>query len=102
MLRGNPVVLDTRSFENQKEATTFFRAMLSRYRPKHRVSDSDSADLAALLKRHSEYEAKIGVGIDHFEVMNAEFGTKCFRLVRTDGTGEDFSYPHCIARRLVG
>jgi hypothetical protein len=96
MARGNIVVLATRSFANQKEATTFFRTMLNRYRPKQRVSDADAADLAALLARHSEYHEKVGVGIDHFEVMAAEFGTQCFRIVRTDGTGEDFSYRHCI------
>lgn len=99
MPRGKPVVLERRSFANQKEATAFFRDMLNRYRPKQRVSDQDGADLAALLKRHSDYNEKVGVGIDHFEVMSAEFGTQCFRLVRMDGTGEDFSYPHCIAPR---
>ena len=62
--------------------------MLNRYRPRQRVSDHDAADLAALLKRHSEYVEKVGVGIDHFEVMRAEFGTQCFRIVRIDGTGE--------------
>jgi hypothetical protein len=97
MPRGKPVVLERLSFPNQKEATALFRGMLNRYRPKQRVSDDDAADLAALLKRHSDYVEKIGVGIDHFEVMSAEFGTQCFRLVRIDGTGEDFSYPHCIA-----
>lgn len=102
MPRGNPVVLDTRSFANQKEAGAFFKAVLNRYRPKQRVSDDDAADLAALLKRHADYDDKIGVGIDHFEVMSAEFGTHCFRVVRTDGTGEDFSYPHCIKGRRAG
>jgi hypothetical protein len=76
MPRGNPVVLATRSFANRKDATAFFRTMLNRYRPKQRVSDADAADLAALLTRHSEYEEKVGVGIDHFEVMSAEFGTQ--------------------------
>jgi len=102
MPRGKPVDLETRSFSNQKEATIFFKAMLARYRPKQRVSDEDAADLAALLKRHADYRDKLGVGIDHFEVMRAEFGTQCFRLVRTDGTGEDFSYPHCIAGARTG
>lgn len=102
MPKGKPVVLDTRSFANQKEATAFFKMMLNRYRPKQRVAAEDAADLAALLKRHSDYDEKVGVGIDHFEVMSAEFGTQCFRLVRTDGTGEDFSYPHCIAGRREG
>jgi hypothetical protein len=96
MARGKPVVLDTRSFANQNEAKAFFKAMLNRYRPKQRVSDADAADLAALLKRHTEYKDKVGVGIDHFEVMSADFGTQCFRVVRADGTGDDFSYRHCI------
>ncbi|WP_424140918.1 DCL family protein [Roseomonas chloroacetimidivorans] len=102
MPRGKPVELETRTFANQKEATAFFKAMLNRYRPKQRISDADAADLAALLKRHSEYHAKVGIGVDHFEVMRAEYGTQCFRLVRVDGTGEDFSYPHCIAGRDAG
>ena len=70
--------------------------MLNRYRPKQRVSEEDASHLAALLTRHSEYQEKVGIGIDHFEVMSADFRTQCFRIVRTDGTGVDFSYRHCI------
>lgn len=102
MPRGKPVALETRSFANQKEAIAFFQSMLSRYRPKQRVSDKDAADLYALIKRHSEYAEKVGIGIDHFEVMSADFGTQCFRLVRTDGTGEGFSYLHCITGARAG
>ncbi|MGI4748215.1 MAG: DCL family protein [Janthinobacterium lividum] len=102
MARGKPVVLKTRFFANQKDATAYFKDMLNRYRPKQRVSDEDARDLYALLARHAEYEEKVGVGIDHFEVMSAEFRTQCFRLVRVDGTGEDFSYPQCISQRGRG
>lgn len=102
MPRGKPLRLDTRSFANRKEAADFFSAMLNRYRPKQRVCDEDAVDLAALLVRHSEYQQKVGIGIDHFEVMRAEFGTQCFRVVRIDGTGEDFSFLHCIAGRQEG
>ena len=73
--------------------------MLGRYRPGDRVSDTDALDLAALLERHSEYAAKVGCGVEHFEVMMTEQGTPCFRVVRRDGTGTEFSYPHCIAGR---
>ncbi|MEQ8499124.1 MAG: DCL family protein, partial [Sneathiellaceae bacterium] len=88
-----------RSFEKQGEATSFFKAMLNRYRPGERVNDEDSLDLAALLERHTEYVAKVGCGVSHFEVMLTDHGTQCFRIVRTDGSGTDFSYPHCIAQR---
>ena len=96
MARAKPVILKTRTFDSKKDATTFFQDMLNRYRPKQRVSDKDALHLAALLERHSEYEEKVGVGINHFEVMRAEYGTHCFRIVRIDGTGIDFSFRHCL------
>jgi hypothetical protein len=99
MAIGKPVELATRSFANQAEATEFFRTMLNKYKPKERVSDNDALHLAALLERHTEYDQKVGCGVDHFTVMLTEHGTQCFRVIRTDGTGTDFSYPHCIKGR---
>lgn len=99
MARGKPVEIATRSFENQSKATEHFRQMLNRYRAGDRVSDEDALDLSALLERHDEYIQKVGKGVDHFEVMATEHGTNCFRVVRVDGTGTDFSYRHCITQR---
>jgi len=99
MGRSKPVDLATRSFEKQGDATNFFKAMLNRYKPGERVSDEDGLDVAALLERHTEYVAKVGCGVSHFQVMMTEHGTQCFRIIRTDGSGTDFSYPHCIAQR---
>lgn len=99
MGRSKPVELATRSFDKQGDATAFFKAMLKRYRPGDRVSDEDGLDVAALLERHTEYVAKIGCGVSHFEVMMTEHGTQCFRIIRIDGSGTDFSYPHCISQR---
>lgn len=97
--RSKPVELATRSFDKQGDATTFFKAMLNRYRPGERVSDDDGLDVAALLERHTEYAMKVGCGVSHFEVVMTEHGTQCFRIVRTDGSGTDFSYPYCISQR---
>lgn len=96
------MILDTRSFDTQKEASKFCSVMLNRYRPEQCVFDDDVADLAALLKRYPEYEEKVGVGVNHFEVMSAEYEIQCFRIVRKDGTVDDFSYQHCIARTRAG
>lgn len=97
--RSKPVELATRSFKKQGDATAFFKAMLNRYRPGERVSDDDALDVAALLERHTEYVAKVGCGVSHFQVMMTEHGTQCFRIIRKDGSGTDFSYPHCITQR---
>jgi hypothetical protein len=96
---SKPVELATRSFENQGDAKTYFKTLLNRYRPGERVSDTDSLDLAALLERHTEYAAKVGCGVSHFQVILTEHGTQCFRIIRTDGTGTDFSYINCITQR---
>lgn len=97
--RSKRVELPTRSFDKQGDAMTFFKAMLNRYRPGERVDDDDALHIAALLERHTEYVAKVGCGVSHFEVMATEHGTQCFRILRTDGSGTDFSYRHCITQR---
>jgi hypothetical protein len=71
--------------------------MLSRYKPGDRVSDEDAVDLTGHIARHREAVEKIGVGIDRFEVQNADYGTQCFRGVRTDDTWERFSFNACLA-----
>lgn len=97
MARGKPVVLPSRTFPNQLSAGEHFASMLKRYRPGDRVSDEDAADLAGLVQRHPEYLERSGIGIDHFEVQSADFGSQCFRLVRPDGTWSRFSYKTCVA-----
>lgn len=96
MARGKPVTLSTKTFGSRSEALAFFKAMLARYKPGDQVSSEDSAHLDSLLSRHTENTSKRGVGIDHFEVMTADYGTRCFGIVRTDGSREDFSYVHCV------
>lgn len=99
MARGKPVEIATRSFENQTRAIAHFKEMLNRYAPGDRVNAEDGLDLAALLERHDEYAQKVGCGVEHFEVQTTEHGTNCFRIVRTDGSGTDFSYRHCVTQR---
>lgn len=99
MARGKPIELATLTFDNQKRATEFFKAMLNHYKPGQIVEKEDSLHLASLLERHSEYAQKIGCGIDHFEVMMTKQSTQCFRICRVDGSGTDFSYGHCITGR---
>jgi hypothetical protein len=88
--------LGSLSFPTQKAATQFFGKMLYRYRPGDLVSEEDAQHLAALLARHTEHEEKVGCGVDHFEVVWADYGTQCFHVVRRDGTARNFSYHHCI------
>lgn len=96
MARGKPVDLGTLTFATRQEALGHFKAMLARYRPEQTVGDADALELAELIKRHPERAEKVGPGVHHFEVMHAEFNTKCFAIVRTNGTRVDFSYRVCV------
>lgn len=99
---AKPVLLTTRSFPTQGAAEAFYRTMLRSYRIGDRVSEADGIELLALLDRHPEYSDKVGRGLSHFEVMMTPENTPCFRLVRTDGTGTDFSFYTAIKGRPPG
>ena len=98
--RGKKVMLGSMSFDNQSQAKDFFKAMLNRYIPGERISAEDSLHLGSLFERHPEYATKIGPGIRHFEVMPADYGTKCFCAIRTDGSKEGFSYIKCVTQKV--
>jgi len=100
MGRGKPVVLESMTFDNQGQAKEFFQEMLSRYVPGERVSSDDAIHLRGLFQRHPEYAVKVGAGIDHFEVIPADYATRCFCAVRSDGTKERFSYLRCVTQKV--
>ena len=91
-----PLEISTRRFESRDEARKFFQEILYRYKIGERVSEADAADLAGLIQRHPEYAEKVGRGIDHFAIQSADHGTRCFRVVRTDGTWARFSFKTCL------
>jgi hypothetical protein len=99
MGRGKQVNLGSINFDNQSIAKEYFRAMLNRHIPGETVSAEDALHLGNLFMRHPEYPNKVGSGVDHFEVMPADYGTQCFCAVRIDGSKEGFSYIKCVSQR---
>ena len=98
MGKRRAIQLDTRLFAKAGDGTKFFSAMLNRYSVGEVVSQANSVDLIALIKRHDELEEKTGVGIVRFEVAVAPDGHegRCFWIVRTDGSRIDFSFKHFL------
>lgn len=101
MPRGTPIpiIVGDITFPNQAKALAFFKTLLSKYNPEDTVSDEDSLHLNGLIKLHPEYVSKIGNGLHHFEVMRADFNSKCFAIIRRDGSRVDFSYKVCVYGR---
>ena len=101
MGKAREIDIGTQKWGKVGDARLFFRKMLNSYPTGARVSDDDAKHLLALLDRHDEKDEKIGVGVDHFIVDAAPDGqaTKCFWIVRTDGSRIDISYLHCLERK---
>jgi hypothetical protein len=101
MARAKPVDIDTRSFRTQGEATKFFGHILDQYKLGERVREEHEPDLRAILKRHTEYQEKLGSGIAYFFVDRPKrptLGDKCFWVCHTDGTKDDFSFQNCVTQ----
>ena len=103
MGKARTVPLETRFFSKHGDAYAFFKEMLHRYPLGGMVLGTDKADLRALLRRHEEETEKIGSGISHFIVDDAppeyEIRTRCFWIIRSDGSRTDFSFKHCLEAR---
>ena len=97
---AQPFTIETMpTFAKKGDVVAFFRAMLGRYGDGEKVDDDDARHLHALLKHHTDYDAKVGIGIAYFKVnINDQYTpqTRCFWIVRTDGSIDDVSFMHCI------
>jgi hypothetical protein len=96
MARSQPVSFGDLHFSKKSDAKAYLKEMLNRYRPGERVSDQDAPRLDAALQRHPEAAEKVGCGLVGFEVHEADYGTQCFWVRRTDDTLERFSYISCV------
>ncbi|KAM7525683.1 hypothetical protein LguiA_015585 [Lonicera macranthoides] len=72
--------------------------MLHKYTINHELSETDKSIVMTALYFHPRRNEKIGIGIEAIKVgYHSKYGdSRCFLLVREDGTVEDFSYHKCV------
>ena len=75
------------------------RAILNLKKDGERLEDSEEAFVKEIISFHERSEQKMA-DFDHFEVgKHPQFeNTRCFFVVRKDGTKEDFSITKCIQK----
>ncbi|RWX51540.1 hypothetical protein VU01_11194 [Candidatus Electrothrix marina] len=95
MGRAKPIILPSKTFLTQGEATKFFKDMLNRYRDEEKINNEDGKLLFELLQRHPEDKIKDKVAY-FFRRHSPDQPTSCFHIMRTSGEPTDFSYPKCI------
>ncbi|KAG7028326.1 DNA-directed RNA polymerase IV subunit 1 [Cucurbita argyrosperma subsp. argyrosperma] len=78
------------------------RSILRKYSLNERLNEVDKSTLMMALYFHPQRDEKIGVGAQDIKVgSHSKYSnTRCFILVRSDGTTEDFSYHKCVLGAL--
>ncbi|VFR01223.1 unnamed protein product [Cuscuta campestris] len=96
------VTLGPKSFGSSVEMFDYFYKLLHYWTPNFDINKYEHMLLLELLKKgHAEPETKIGEGVRAFQVRNHDvFKTRCFFIVRVDGSAEDFSFRKCVDRIL--
>lgn len=97
-MAAKPLRVGDLNFRIQGDAFEFFSAMLARYDVAAHIEDADAMHLRALLERHRCKDQIIGPGIDSFTTTVSPQGSKCFAVLRVDGTVEGFSYRKSICQ----
>lgn len=90
------MIIGDKEFKYKKDALSHFKDILNSYESTQIVNESDFKDLVALIENRSDKDEKIGCGIESIQVIEVRYKTKCFELIRTDGSKEVFSYRSCI------
>ena len=95
-----------RVFRSKKAATEVVQSVLHKYELGATLNVEDSGFIWDLLHLSRKAKEKKGCGIDHFEVRKDEWPTqgrrpgedctRCFWVVRNDGTSVSFSLHRCI------
>lgn len=71
------------------------RAIKDRYADGEPLVGRDLAFMAAMLRQHPRAADKIGVGVAGIVAHRYIGGSRCFFVVRVDGSAEDFSARKC-------
>ncbi|CAH9115567.1 unnamed protein product [Cuscuta epithymum] len=75
--------------------------ILKSYRVNDQLNESDKSVVMKALHLHPKRDKKIGAGAQEVKVgCDEKFGSRCFMVVRSDGTTEDFSYHKCVHHAL--
>jgi len=91
------VTLGEYSFPSKKDAKAFFSKVLNDTELEHTLEGENFHYVMALLLNHPRAEEKIGCGVAAIKVSTGHTSSnRCFHIVRTDKSIENFSIVKCI------
>lgn len=97
MGKKKPVTIGGRQFPSKKEAREHFTNILNKHPLGTKLSNGELNDVKSLLNCHPRARQKIGCGMSSIKIDKGFVpGNRCFHIIRTDGSEEDFSIGKCI------
>lgn len=85
-----------KAFPKQKDKKERAKTLLNTTPLNVPLEGRDLNAAIAVLAGHPDLTQKVGVGVVGVEVRPALHGTRCFHVVRADGSSTDFSYLKCL------
>lgn len=89
------LLIGERTYRTKESAKAAIYEVRNRVKARGRPTPEDDEFLRDLVTLHPDAEAKVGCGIDHFEVRQ-NFNYDGFWILRTDGSETDFSFMKCL------
>ncbi|GAB2289664.1 hypothetical protein Dimus_023971 [Dionaea muscipula] len=96
--KSGTVNVGPKKFGSSVEMFDYFYGLLHRWPHDVNVNKYEYLVLLDLIKKgYPEPEKKISVGIDAFQIRHhPSWKSRCFFLIRTDGSVDDFSFRKCV------
>jgi len=92
-----PVTIGELQFDSRLEAKTYFTEILNKYPLSTELIDHEFDDVMSLLLCHPRADEKLGSGVKSIKINRGLYSSnRCFHILRTDGSIEDFSIGKCI------
>lgn len=94
-----PYIFANKTFSTKSQLTDRCREIMAATTDGSLVSEESLSFLLELFQHHDEWLQKAGSGVRGVSTQTTAHGTRCFVLLRKDGSSIDISFPHAI--RLV-
>jgi len=93
-----PYIIAEKEFATKTAVTEFIKSILYKYNLNDALVGDDFDFVLELLERRPDREEKIGVGVKELVVRRHEKwrNTRCFYVVRADGSSIAFGYRGCL------
>lgn len=95
-MTAKPIVFGNFQFRTKEGAKKEARRRIDQYEENQKLYEDDELFFSSLFTLHSEYQEKIGTGIEYITVQKDFHHNRCLYIHRTDGSKVDCSWVHCL------